>query len=288
MWVLSTGALAAPKPAAVQLCFKTPAGFELFSTKAAPHFRALSPGTFMLDLDVLLDGEKAQKVTKAGPSCVRAWLDARPVKKVSVSFERVPLNYVVVEREVDLKLKPDLWFDAGTVVLEQEPFATARVSTGGELKFERKTASGLVVERGDALPVGEYVVTHVPAPEPTRPCPTRVEVVAMGTVTAEKSPALLKDLTYHYADNILPTVLAQKQYACTDSQELVAEVLLVDGVFVRAMQPKLTRLTVPARQTVFELRHDDKVLRLDESVTITIAPGQLLEVVAKKPPVAAR
>lgn len=291
MCVLSAGlALAgSSKPAAVQLCFKTPAGTELFSSKAEPYFRPLSTGTWMLDFDVLLDGEKAEKVTKAGPSCVRAWLPARAVKMINVSFARVPLNYVVATREVELQLKPDLWFDAGTVVLEREPFAVARLHTGGELKFERKTPSGaLVVEKADALPVGEYVVTHVPAPEPTKPCSTRVEVVAMGTVTPEKAPVLMKDLTFHYSDNVLPTVLSQKKLACTDSEEVVAEVLLVDGVFVRAMQPKLSKVVVPARQTVFELRHDDKVLRLDEPVTITIAPGQVLEVVAKKPPVAAR
>lgn len=290
MCVLSAGVSLAggPKPAAVQVCFKTPAGLELFSSKAEPYFRSLNTNTWMLDFDVLLDGEKPEKVTKAGSSCVRAWTAARAVKRISVSFERVPLNYVVAERAVDLQLKPDLWFDAGTVVLEQEPFAVAKPHTGGELKFERKTSSGLVTEKSDALPVGEYVVTHVAAPEPTKDCSARVEVVAMGTVTAEKSPALLKDLTLHYADNVLPAVLSQKKFACTDSEEVVAEVLLVDGVFVRSMQPKLSKVAVPARQTVFELRHDDKVLRLDEPVSITIAPGQVLEVIAKKPPVAAR
>jgi hypothetical protein len=292
MCVLSAGVAFAggAKPAAVQVCFKTPAGTSIFSNAAEPYFRPLGGASgWMLDFDVLLDGEKPEKLSKAGPSCVRAWLPARQVKKVSVSFDRVPLNYTVAERDVDLKLKPDLWFDAGTVVLEQEPFAVARQRAEGELKFERQTASGVAVsEKPDALPTGEYLVSFVPAPGPTRPCNARVEVVAMGTVTKEKSPGLLRDLQLHYADNVLPTVLASRKLTCGEAEEVVAEVVMNDGVFVRPMQPKLTKVVVPSKQTVFELKHDDKTLRLDEPVRITIAPGQTLEVVARPPSLASR
>ncbi|MFT3712297.1 MAG: hypothetical protein QM817_32020 [Archangium sp.] len=283
-------ALSAAKPAAVQVCFKTPAGTSIFSSNAEPYFRSLGGNAgWMLDFDVLLDGEKPEKISKAGPSCVRAWIPARQVKKVSVSFDRVPLNFTAAAREVDLKLKPDLWFDAGTVVLEREPFAVMHQRVEGELKLERKTAAGeLSLEKPDALPSGEYVVSFVPAAGPTHPCTARVEVVAMGTVTKEKSPGLLRDLSEHYADNVLPSVLAAKKLNCGEAEEVVAEVVLLDGVFMRPMQPKLTKVSVPSKVTTFELKHDDKVLPLGEPVTITVAPGQFLEVVAKPPKLASR
>jgi hypothetical protein len=286
--VASASAAGAPqRPAAVQVCFEVPAGAELFSSAPRPHFRALSSGTWMLDFDLRLDGEAPQRVTKAGPSCVRAWLPPRRVREVTLSFARIPLNYAAVSKQVDLKLKPDLWFDAGTVAVAQQPFAVAHRRAPGELVFERKTADGLVREQPDALPIGEYVVTWTPAPE-RHACTTRLEVVTMGSVSKEKDPALFAELTAHYEATQLPRALELRGLACTDAEEVHAEVLLVDGAFVRPLQPKLVKVAVPSKEPVFQLRHAGGEVGMEGPVTISIGSGDVLELVATPPSLATR
>lgn len=286
--IAATGFAAPEKPAAVQLCLELPEGLSLFSPGPAPHYRALGNGVFMLDLDLWVDGQAPERLTKSAGNCVRAWLPARPVKELKLGLERIPLNLEADARVVDLKLKPDLWFDAGSLAVRQQPFASARTALQGTLTFERRGPDGAVLENSKALPRGEYIVTYTPPPAPTHPCETKVEVVAMGTVTRERHPQVVAELTVAYTENLLPAVLAEQKVTCTDAEELAVEVLLVDGVFFRPLKPKLVKHVIPARQIHYELIIDGAPIDLTEPAVLKIAPGQMIEVVQHAPRVAVR
>lgn len=270
--------LAAPRPAAVQLCVELPPGVELFATAAAPNYREVGPGLWMLDFDVRLDEQKPERITRANASCLRAWVQPRVVKQVALDFERVPLNFTAEPRTVDLKLKADLLHQAGELSVAQAPFARAKSTVDGALTFERVTSAGLVKESPDGLPSGEYVITHVPPAVPAGKCNATAEIVAMGSLTQEKNPRAVAELAEHYAQTLLPIALKEQGLTCTDAEEVLAEVLLVDGAFYRPLKPKLVKRTIAARQTRFELRHDGHVFSLEQPVRVKVEPGQTLEI----------
>ncbi|MDP1826447.1 MAG: hypothetical protein Q8L48_24475 [Archangium sp.] len=276
--LLGVSALATPRPSAVQLCVELPPGVELFSTAAAPNYRELGPGLWMLDFDVRLDGQLPERITRANPSCLRAWLQPRAVRQVTLDFERMPLNFTAEPRAVDLKLKADLLHDAGELSVAQAPFARVKSTVDGALTFARVTAAGLVKEPPDALPSGQYVVSYVPTALPTGKCKATVEVVAMGSLTQEKNPRAVAELAEHYAQTLLPFALEEQGVTCTDAEEVAAEVLLVDGIFYRPLKPKLVKRTIAARQPRYELRHDGQVFDLAQPARVTVEPGQTLEV----------
>lgn len=280
--VVAVQARAEVKPAAVQVCVELPPGEALFSTEAGPFKRALGPGTWMMDLDVRFDGVAPERLTRAKGDCLRAWLGPRKVRSLEVSFERVPHNLVAAKKDVSLELKPDLFYDAGAVAIAQRPFSTITVGAAGTLTLERQTASGAVAEQPSRLPIGQYRVTFTPAPSP-KPCQTQLEVLAMGTVTKERQPALLAELTEHYEKELLPEVLKKFSMTCTDAEVAMVQTRLVDGVFSRPYEPRIEKRRLADREPRLELRHGSERRALDEKTLVSIEAGEQLELVVVPP-----
>ncbi|MFO0599255.1 MAG: hypothetical protein U0228_28370 [Myxococcaceae bacterium] len=281
-------------PAAVQVCIKLPTGEQLFSAQAAPNFREVAGGQFMLDLDVFFDGRKVERVTPGKGSCVRAWTEARSVSKVSLGFERIALNLESAPREVALKLKPDLFFEGPQLQIEIEPFATVTKRAKGELTFTRETVTGPRVEDPSALPAGKYSVSYVAPPTPQGDCEAKVELFAMGSLTREKDPKAVDALAENYAAQLLPKALSDAKITCAPDEEVVAEVLLSDGIYVRPLQPKLTKRVVPSKKARTVLRHDGVAQVLDQAISLEVKPGEHFEVIdvgsasPETPPIARR
>lgn len=270
------------KPAAIQVCLELPEGEALFATEAGPALRSIGSGTWMLDLDVRFDGVAPEKVTRAKGSCFRAWVAPRTVKKLEVSFERVPHNLVAVVKEVKLELKSDLFYDAGALMIEQRPFATIGVAAPGTLTVERQTPRGFVAESPSRLPVGRYRIGFTPAASP-RPCETHLEVITIGSVTEERQPALLAELTAHYEKEFLPAVLTKLSMTCSESEVAMVQTKLVDGIFARPWEPIVVKRSLPAREPRFELQQAAVRMPVDGTVLVTIEAGQHFDLVAASP-----
>jgi hypothetical protein len=282
--VLSAAARAEPKPAAVQVCVQLPLDEPLFVKAPGPHVRELAKGTYMVDLDVRFDGALPQRLTRVNDSCLRAWLPARKVRRVELDFERLSSNFVARPKDVALQLVSDRWFDAGTFVVEQEPFAQLALRGGGSVMLERRTSAGAVVhEAPDRLPVGEYRLTFSPPEGPRHTCRAEVEVTPIGSVTPERQPALFRELAAHYEQDYVPEVLQKAGMTCADDEVVVVRTKLIDGLFVKPHEPAISRKRVAERETTWVLHHDGASTPLTGPLDVTVKPGQHLEVVPVLP-----
>ncbi|MBL8921116.1 MAG: hypothetical protein JNJ54_19795 [Myxococcaceae bacterium] len=270
------------KPAAVQVCLELPEGETLFASQKGPSMRAIGNGAWMLDLDVRFDGVAPEKVTRAQGSCLRAWLRPRKVRKVEVSFDRLAHNLVPATKDVNLELKSDLFYDAGAFAVSQRPFSTIEVGAPGTLTVERQTPAGPVVESPSRLPIGQYRITFTPAPSP-RPCETRLEVLTVGSVTRERQPALLAELTAYYEQEFLPEVLKKLSVTCSEAEVAMVQTTLADGVFARPWVPRIVKRRLPEREPRFELIQAGARQPVDETVLITIEAGQHFDLVSASP-----
>jgi len=236
-----------PKPAAVQLCLTLPDGVELFAATPKANYRALAPDTYVLDLDLTLNGAAPEKLTRNGPKCLRAWLQPRNVRSIAVSFDRTTLNLGARELAVDLKLRADLWYDGGQLTVEREPWTTVSTALPGRLVLER--ISGPIPVSVTALqrvPAGRYRVHYVAPPPPRRPCPVTLHAVGIGTVRSDNKPALFAELVEQYRTEILPEVLSRLGAAsCTDAEALDISVRLADGAYVDPLHPTVRTIQLP-------------------------------------------
>ena len=93
-------------------------------------------------------------------------------------------------KKVKLKLKPDLWDDAGKLEISRGAFSRLTSALPGTLELERLEPSGArKMDRLEALPAGRYRLSHTfPAPAKGS-CTVRVVAQASGTITAENHPA---------------------------------------------------------------------------------------------------
>ncbi len=283
----SSVAVAAPKPAAVQVCVELPPGTPLFSSTAGPFTRAIAKDVFMLDLEARFDGDTPERLTKVSASCFRAWVPPRKVGRLELTFERVPLNLTTPAKAVAFSLKSDLWFDGGTFVVEQRPFASLSVRAPGAVTVERETPKGLSPEALTQLPQGAYRISFVPPPAPTHPCATELEVTAVGSVTEQRQPALLSELKAHYQHELLPEALKRMKMTCRDSEVAVVQARLIDGLFVRPFEPAVTRRTLPNSEPRYLLRHQGQTFDLAQPAQVEVGPGDELEVTIEVPSPAA-
>ncbi|MDP3231461.1 MAG: hypothetical protein Q8N26_01705 [Myxococcales bacterium] len=278
----AVSAWAEVKPAAIQLCLELPEGEALFADEAGPARRAIGNGTWMMDLDVRFDGVAPEKVTRAKGSCFRAWLGPRTVKKVAVSFERVPHNLVAVAKDVKFELESDLFYDAGALTVEQRPFATIGVAAPGTLTVERQTPGGFVAESPSRLPIGQYRIGFTPAPT-MRKCETQLEVITIGSVNEARQPALLAELTAHYEKEFLPEVLTKLSMTCSQAEVAMVQTKLVDGIFSKPWEPVVVKRSLPAREPRFELQQAGVRMPVDGTVLVTIESGQRFDLVSASP-----
>jgi hypothetical protein len=270
------------KPAAVQVCLELPDGEALFASQRLPFMRSIGNDTWMLDLDVRFDGVAPEKVTRGQGPCFRAWLRPRKVRKVEVSFDRVAHNLTAATKDVSLELKSDLFYDAGAIAVSQAPFSTIEVGAPGTLTVERQTPSGPVAESPSRLPIGQYRVAFTPAPA-AGPCETRLEVIAIGSVTRERQPALLAELTTYYEQEFLPEVLKKQALTCSEAEVAMVQVKLADGVFSRPWEPAIVKRRLPEREPRFELHQGGVRRPVDEAVLVTIEAGQHFDLLPASP-----
>ncbi|MDX2012031.1 MAG: hypothetical protein SFW67_17695 [Myxococcaceae bacterium] len=280
---VSSLAVAEPKPAAVQLCVQLPLDEPLFVKTPGPHLRAVAKDVFMLDVDVRFDGAAPLRLTRVSDSCFRAWVAPRKVRRIELDFDRLSQNFVARPKDVSLDLKSDLWFDAGTFVVEQEPFAQLAFPAGSSVRLERQGRAGVVEEDASRLPAGTYRLTFTPPQASQQPCRAQVEVTPIGSVTPERQPVLFRELSTHYEHDYVPDVLKKVGMTCADDEVAVVRTKLVDGLFVKPHEPVVTRQRVSERETRYVLRHEGGDLPLEGPIEVTVKPGQHLEVVAMLP-----
>lgn len=282
--VMSLSAAPVEKPATVRLCFALPPSVALFSDTEQPWMRRLEPSGWMLDFDLQFNGKPAGRITKSGATCLKAEFPAQRVKKLEVSFARVPLNLIPVERAVDLRLQPDRWSDAGSVPLEQVPFSTVTSALPGELKFELQAASGpVVISDLKQLPLGTYQVTYTPPGDEGTRCEAMLEVEARGTVTEESKPDQYRELVAYYRDEVLHHTPALRAAKCQPGEVAQVKVTLVDGTFRNAFNPSVTKVQGPPRPPRYQLVVDGQPLSFDGSLKMQVLSGQHLEAAPLEP-----
>lgn len=264
---------ASEKPAALQICLQLPEGVALFATSAQPNMRELRDGIWMLDFDFTLNGHKATRITKSGADCFRAWTPAEKVRQVALGFSRLHLNLVDQTRPLAVKLKPDLWSDGGTIVVEQAPWSSAQNKTTGALTLER---SGAVMTQWGRLPSGKYTLHFTPLPPPKIDCPITLSVIGVGTVSAERNPALLRERTEQYRTELLPSVIKNTRLQCDPAEAAQVTVQLRDGVFRNPLSPEITRIKLEEKETKYQVELDGHVHPFTEGMQLEVQPGQVL------------
>ena len=274
----SGAAHAAEKPSALQVCFDNLDAKEpLFVDKAARNYRAISSGA-MLDMDLTVDGARADKLTKSSATCVRAWLPPVPIHSVSVSFDRTDTNFRPATRSVKLMLKPDKWHDAGIIKLDRAPFSQLRTSLPGKLDLERQeVAGGFKWEDLTHLPRGRYILRHTPPEAAKGPCATTVIAEAVGTVTEKLHPELLTELVHRYETEIAPDVLRELKETCVQGERMELRLLIVDGVYRNPRTPQLAKATIPGSQKVYSLLIDGQKVAYNPGETFDVGFGQTIE-----------
>lgn len=271
--VVAVPALAADKPAALQLCLELPEDVPLFADGPAPHYRAVPGGAFVLDFDLWVNGHDVLKVTKSGPGCVRAWLPAEKVKEVSLDFSRLPLNLLPVKQPLSVQLKADLWSDGGQLAVTRAPWATASNTTKGALTLQWQ---GRTLEDWDRLPTGRYTLNYVPLPPPKGECPVTLHVRASGSVRPDRNPALYKELVDWYRREFLPEVIARNKLRCDPAEALQVTAKLVEGAWRDPQYPKLQVVRLPEKEPKYFVSVDGKAVPFVEGIQVELGPGQAL------------
>ncbi len=267
-------AIGADKPAAVQLCVQLPAGVQLFSAAPAANTRSLGSDTWMLDFDVLLNGHAPARITRSAPECLRAWLPPERLKEISLDFSRLPLNLVAQRKALDLQLKADLWSDGGKLVIERAPWAKAVSTLQGQLVLERQ---GSAVRDWEQLPAGNYVFKYTPPALPRGTCSITLNVVASGTVRADRNGDLFAELVESYRSEILPSVITRHKLQCEPAEAAQVSVRLIDGAFRDPLDPPIERVRVPGKEPRYQVTVDGQALPFETGLALEIKPGQKLE-----------
>ncbi len=271
LWALP--GIAADKLASLQVCLTLPGDVQLFSATPQPAMRQVDGKTWMLDFDFKLNGLPAERITKSGADCFRAWVPAQHVKKLALDFERVPLNLVGPERSVDLRLKADRWSDAGRVVINRGAWSTVQNKTTGTLTLER---TAFVLSDPNQLPAGPYRLKFTPAPS-TTDCPVTLHVVGSGTVRADRNVETYRELVEVYRSLVVPAVIAKHKLKCQHDEAAQVAVGLDDGVFRRPLEPEISRVKTDVAPLPLQLSLDGVARPFVDGMQVFVAPGQRLE-----------
>jgi hypothetical protein len=284
--VLAGTAAFAERPSAVQVCFNLPDALPLFAPGPRTSYRAIDDGSQLVDLDLKLNGQAPERVTRNGPSCVRAWLQAVHVTRIAVSFDRTVLSLAPQERRVDLKLKPDLWYDGGEFTVAREPWARASTDLPGRFTLERLPPAGNVeIADHQRLPAGSYRVSYEAPPAASGPCRFTLRATGAGTIRPDNRPELFARLVEHYRTEWLPEVARELKLTCTRAEALEVAVRMVDGAFFAPLRPEVTRVRVPELEPRYALRLDDRQVPFERGQVVVLASGQevVLESVGEGP-----
>jgi hypothetical protein len=281
----ATAALANDKPAAVQVCLTLPSELPLFATQAGPAYRLLGEGVFVLDLDVALNGHVVTKLTRSSADCFRAMVPATaPVRRVAVSFERTALNLTDVQRQVDLKVKPDLWYDAGRFVVTQAPWSSIGLGLPGQLTLERKVGEATFTPWADPaqVPAGQYKVAFE-LPAAMRACAVTLRTVALGSIREDNKKELFDELVAAYRTDFVPEVMRDQKLLCDPDEALQIELRLVDGVYIKPREPKVTKVKLPNQAPRYALNVDGVRSAFENGQVITVHTGEHLTIEGAAP-----
>ncbi len=276
-----TAAAAADKPAAVQVCLNLPSGIPLFAEAAKRNYRAHPEGGFVLDFDVALNGKAPQRLTRNGPNCFRAWVTATPLNTIAVDFSRTDLNLKAASKSVNLKLKPDLWYDGGSLDTERAPVSKVTTALPGKLEFARLenaewSKGAFPIKDLSKLAAGRYTVKYEPPPPPQGSCDITVRVEATGTVRADSRPAVYKELVETYQREFAPEVAKGLKATCNQAQALEIELRIVDGAYRNPWSPKVTKITRREREPKYDLIVDGRREPFVEGQELEVGYGQAI------------
>jgi hypothetical protein len=297
MSVWSSVAVAAPsptagaeKPAAVQVCFsgleaKTP----LFAEKAQKNYRPIGD-MFVLDLDLTVDGKAPERLTRSGNSCLRAWVPVHNVRTIDVNFDRTDTNLLKKSMNVNLKLKPDLWYNGGEVKVTRGARANFKTSLPGKVALARlSTADGKPVEIDvpqadwNELAAGRYVIRHTPPPPSVGSCPFKLVVEAGGTVREDNRPDQVHALVEHYRTDIAPDVIGSLKQSCSPAEVIEIHVAIWDGLFVNPRDPKIVRSARPDMAPIYTLTSSGKAQTYNPGDPFSVGYGDSLSLDWKVP-----
>jgi hypothetical protein len=282
IWLGAVGtggaAQAAEHPSALQVCFDNLDPKEpLFADKAGRNYRAMSSGA-VLDMELTVDGARAEKLTKSSANCVRAWIPPATVHTISASFDRTDTNFRPATHGVKLKLLADKWHDGGTIKLDRAPFTQIHTSLPGKLEVERQEpAGGFKWEDLERVPRGRYILRHTPPEAAKGACPTTVVAEAVGTVTEKVHPEILAELIHRYETEIAPDVLRELKETCVAGERVELRLVIVDGVYRNPRAPQLAKATIPGSQKVYSLLIDGKKVAYNPGETFDVGFGQTVE-----------
>jgi hypothetical protein len=273
-------ARAAEKPAAIQVCFELPAGIALYADAPKAGYAKGDDG-YRLDFDLRLNENLApERITRAGPSCLRAWLQAQPIRSIDVSFGRLAMNLKPASRAVSLKLRPDLWYDGGSVAVQQAPFSTLSTSLPGSLEALRFDPAGGAAPADPArLPEGRYQIRYTPPPPEKGSCAASVVADAVGTVRPDNKPAMIAELLAIYRKDYLPEVLARLQETCPPMVALEVQVRIQDGALRDPLHPPIARVRIPEREPRYALERGRERIAFNPGDALEIGCGQALSLV---------
>lgn len=275
---LASTAHANDKPAAVQVCIEgLPADVPLFVDAPKRNYRAMGTA-WVLDFDLTLDGQTPEKFTRSGGNCLRAWLPARAVSEVRIAFDRTDTNLRPTDKHVKLKLKPDLWDDAGKLEIGRGAWSRFTTALPGTVELERLEPNGArKMEKLDALPAGRYRLSHTFPAATKGACTIRVVAQASGTITAENHPAELAALVKRYETEIAPSVLTQNKESCAANEHVEMRVVIQDGVYRNARNPTFQKTAEPLPPYGYVLEQEGKALPFTNSGQFDIGFGERFE-----------
>lgn len=281
--VASATAVAADKPAAVQICVKLPSGIALYSDAPKRNYRAQPDGTYLLDLDVTLNGKAPERVTPSGAGCLRAWLRAEPVSSIGLRFDRTDLNLKPETRAVKLMLKPDLWYDGGSFEPQRGSFSQITTSLPGKLEVARLEESewskgAFPMREHGKLPSGRYLVTYEPPPPALGSCEITVRAEASGTIRPDNRPQQFQELVETYRRDYAPEVASKLGATCNQAQALEVELRIVDGVYRNPWSPRVVKITRPEKEKRFEVVVDGARTAYRSGLVVEVGYGQVVAV----------
>lgn len=283
--LLPAFAHAADRPAAIQLCFSgLPAEAPLWREAAGRNYRPHGDA-FVLDLDVRIDGRAPEKLTKSAATCLRAWLPARNVSSVEVTFGRLDLNLRDVKVATKLPLKADRWHEGPAIAVTVQPFAKVSTALPGSLKLvriEEAVWSGGSFEWPalDRVSAGRYRLLHKPPPLPRHPCEIVVKVIsATGSIRADNAPEKLRAIVAEYEQTIAKKLLADRKESCEGDDVIELGIKLREGIIPNAWTPELRRIAKPRPQPPYRIVIDGAARPfVPEAETLELRPGQTLVV----------
>ena len=276
--LLATTALA-DKPAAVQVCVDLPSGVALYSSDPHRDYRALPDGGYVLDLELFFNGAPVERIAKSSPRCLRATVQAQPIREIAVRFDRTDLNLKPQKRAVSLQCKPDLWYDGGSFTVEKAAFSRISPPLEGKLELARvedtEWSKGRVpVKDLTKLPAGRYAIKFDPPPPPLGSCEIDLRVKAVGTVTEESRPEQLKALVDAYGKDIAPEIAKRLKAGCSQAQVLEIELRIFDGTYQRPWSPKVVKVTRVDREKKYELVQDGIRMTFVNGILLDVGYGQ--------------